>query len=411
MAEAPGFSERNTPVGENVGNVPQAPGAMHQVPLDTPGASGSSSLGAHPLGLAEPPSGVLEVPPGAYVHLGPALPSNALGSSPWLPDNAAKNCMRCGEEFTAFTRRHHCRQCGQLFCHRCCNSKALLQPGSGTSPEDRVAAHPVWGAGETDMRKPQKVCGKCFELLLPMQPYLTATVSKAMLQPDFSEASMFEWAGKPISRSFKLELKRAVHTLDSFLGMPDDAWVRSLLRRAHGIGLLTVYKVGFLGAVTGGGGLLLGRDVATGAWSAPCAVGAAGLSIGAQLGGELNEILLVLNTREALGSLMGSTQVKLGLNLSVAMGPVGRQIEGTGVAGGKGSASCYAYAVSRGAFAGVALDGTVLFTRDRLNHTFYGHPASATQLLSGRIPPPRAAEPLYRALRSQPPDGAGLGAS
>ena len=78
-----------------------------------------------------------------------------------------------------------------------------------------------------------------------------------------------------------------------------------------------------------------------------------------QVGGELNEILLVLNTREALASLMGSTQVKLGLNLSVAMGPVGRQIEGTGVAGGKGSAACYAYAVSRGAFAGVALDGTV----------------------------------------------------
>ena len=75
------------------------------------------------------------------------------------------------------------------------------------------------------------------------------------------------------------------------------------------------------------------------------------------MGGELNEILLVLNTREALASLMGSTQVKLGLNLSVAMGPVGRQIEGTGVAGGRGSAACYAYAVSRGAFAGVALDG------------------------------------------------------
>ena len=82
------------------------------------------------------------------------------------------------------------------------------------------------------------------------------------------------------------------------------------------------------------------------------------------MGGELNEILLVLNTREALASLMGSTQVKLGLNLSVAMGPVGRQIEGTGVAGGRGSAACYAYAVSRGAFAGVALDGTVRCTRD-----------------------------------------------
>ena len=42
----------------------------------------------------------------------------------------------------------------------------------------------------------------------------------------------------------------------------------------------------------------------------------------------------------------------------------------------------------------------MLFTRDRLNHNFYGHPASATQLLSGKIPPPRAAEPLYRALRT-----------
>ena len=147
------------------------------------------------------------------------MPNNALGSAQWLPDDAAKNCMRCGEEFTAWTRRHHCRQCGQLFCHRCCNSKALLQPGSGTAPEDRVAAHPVLGAGETDPRKPQKVCGKCFELLLPMQPYLTATNSKAMLQPDFSEASMSEWAGKPVSRSFKLEIKKAVHTLNSFLGL------------------------------------------------------------------------------------------------------------------------------------------------------------------------------------------------
>ena len=72
--------------------------------------------------------------------------------------------------------------------------------------------------------------------------------------------------------------------------------MRSLLQRAHGIGLLTVYKVGFLGAVTGGGGLLLGRDLATGASSAPCAVGAAGLSIGAQVGGELDEIDLVLST-------------------------------------------------------------------------------------------------------------------
>ena len=46
---------------------------------------------------------------------------------------------------------------------------------------------------------------------------------------------MVEWAGKPVSRSFKLEIKRAVHTLSSFLGtgyaaLPDDAWVRRCSR-------------------------------------------------------------------------------------------------------------------------------------------------------------------------------------
>ena len=125
------------------------------------------------------------------------------------------------------------------------------------------------------------------KLTLTLDPNPTTLALALAPHPHLPEATMFEWAGKPISRSFRLEIKRAVHTLSSFLGtgysnLPDDAWVRSLLERAHGIGLLSVYKVGFLGAITGGGGLLLGRDVATGAWSAPCAVGAAGLSIGAQ---------------------------------------------------------------------------------------------------------------------------------
>ena len=86
-----------------------------------------SSEAPHPLGLAPAPQGKLDVPPGAYMHVGPPLPANALGTAEWLPDDAADNCMRCGEEFSFFTRKHHCRQCGQIFCHRCCNSRALLQ--------------------------------------------------------------------------------------------------------------------------------------------------------------------------------------------------------------------------------------------------------------------------------------------
>ena len=207
-------------------------------------------------------------------------------------------------------------------------------------------------------------------------------------------------AGKPVSRSFKLEIKKAVHNLNAFLGMPDDTVVRRLLDRCHGVCLLSIVKVGFLGAFQGGGGLVLAKDKTSGQWSAPCAVGCAGLSIGAQVGGEFNTVLLILNTADAVNAFSGTGSVKLGANLSVALGPVGRTLEGGGVAGSGTNAAVYSYSVSRGAFAGIALDGTVVFTRDRLNHVFYGHPASAKQLLSGRIAPPRAAEPLYRALRT-----------
>ena len=361
----------------------------------------STAAATHPAGLPPAPSGRLDIPPGAYVYTGPPLPPNALGRAEWLADETVPNCMRCGEEFNFTLRRHHCRQCGQIFCYRCCNSKALLQPDSGTPREHRIQAHWFFGETETDPLKPQKVCGKCFDLLLPMQPYLTATVAKAVQAPDFSAPTIAEWGLKPISRSFKLEIKKAVHNLDSFLGMPDDGMVRRLLDNAYGIMLLTIVKVSFLGGMMGGGGLVLARDPESGQWSAPCCVGVAGFSVGAQLGAELNTVLLILNTQEAVNSFMGSASLTLGAHISVAAGPIGRAIEGTGVVGETGAqAACYSYAFSRGLYAGVGLDGTCVFTRDRLNHTFYGHPASARQLLSGRIAPPRAAEPLYRALRT-----------
>ena len=263
-----------------------------------------------------------------------------------------------------------------------------------------MKAHWFWGKQETEPLKPQRVCSKCFDLLLPMQPYLTATLSKAVQAPDFSPPTVAEWAGKPISRSFKLEIKKAVHNLDGFLGMPDAGVVRRLLDRAHGVALLTIVKAGFLGCFQGGGGLVLSKDQTSGQWSAPCAVGCMGASVGAQLGGELSTVMLILNTADALTAFTGAANFTLGANVSVAVGPLGRTLEGAGVTGAHTAAAVYAYSISRGAFAGIGLDGTCVFTRDRLNHTFYGHPASAKQLLSGRIAPPRAAEALYRSLRS-----------
>lgn len=39
----------------------------------------------------------------------------------WMPDAKSKECYECGQKFTTFRRKHHCRLCGQIFCSKCCS--------------------------------------------------------------------------------------------------------------------------------------------------------------------------------------------------------------------------------------------------------------------------------------------------
>ncbi|XP_066559417.1 FYVE, RhoGEF and PH domain-containing protein 2 isoform X2 [Amia ocellicauda] len=46
----------------------------------------------------------------------------------WIRDGLVSMCMRCGEPFNAIIRRrHHCRACGYVVCHKCSDYKAALQ--------------------------------------------------------------------------------------------------------------------------------------------------------------------------------------------------------------------------------------------------------------------------------------------
>lgn len=59
----------------------------------------------------------------------PTLEERRLGKiSPfWVPDADALNCMQCGMKFTVLKRRHHCRACGRVLCHKCCDMRACLE--------------------------------------------------------------------------------------------------------------------------------------------------------------------------------------------------------------------------------------------------------------------------------------------
>jgi hypothetical protein len=41
------------------------------------------------------------------------------GSEDWIPDIDVNNCLKCGTQFNFFVRRHHCRNCGGVFCNEC----------------------------------------------------------------------------------------------------------------------------------------------------------------------------------------------------------------------------------------------------------------------------------------------------
>ncbi|XP_054734198.1 lateral signaling target protein 2 homolog isoform X2 [Anastrepha obliqua] len=63
---------------------------------------------------------------------------NARLSPPaWVPDDKAPRCMSCRTQFTAFRRRHHCRNCGGVFCGVCSNASAPL-PKYGLTKAVRV---------------------------------------------------------------------------------------------------------------------------------------------------------------------------------------------------------------------------------------------------------------------------------
>lgn len=48
-------------------------------------------------------------------------------SRQWEPDSAAKRCRGCSVKFSLLTRRHHCRNCGKVFCSNCTTQSSAIE--------------------------------------------------------------------------------------------------------------------------------------------------------------------------------------------------------------------------------------------------------------------------------------------
>jgi lipid-binding SYLF domain-containing protein len=188
-------------------------------------------------------------------------------------------------------------------------------------------------------------------------------------------------------------VNQSAHIIRGFRNMPEGEIPAAILRKAKGLAILTVVKVGFGVSGKGGQGVVVAR---TGnGWSGPSFVGTGGAGWGLQIGAQLTEFVFVLNNNRAVRAFSQDGNVTLGGDLSAAAGPVGRNLQADIIP----EAAIYTYSRSKGLFAGASLEGAIIATQKTANERYYGHPVSAAAILSGQVPPPARANRLLSALR------------
>lgn len=203
------------------------------------------------------------------------------------------------------------------------------------------------------------------------------------------------WAQNASEEEFLVD--KARFTLENFLADSDMQWFRDYMKDARGILIVPQFIKGafFIGG-SGGTGVLIARDEKTNEWSYPAFFTLGGASFGFQFGGQASEVVLLVMTQKGIDSLM-STTLKLGADASVAVGPIGRGVEGSTAP--NLSADLLSFSKAKGLFAGISLEGAVVAARDALNTDYYTTPTKTIDILVRRNVNNPQANPLLEVVK------------
>ena len=156
---------------------------------------------------------------------------------------------------------------------------------------------------------------------------------------------------------------------------------QAMLADAYGVAIIpNVIKGSFIVGARHGRGLLFIREE-NGIWRAPVFITLTGGNIGWQVGLQSSDIILVFKTPKSVEGVL-SGRLTLGADAAVAAGPVGRQA--AAATDERFQAEIYAYSRSRGLFAGVSIDGSVLRMDQFATSAYYRSPAPGQPVI---VPP------------------------
>ena len=187
-------------------------------------------------------------------------------------------------------------------------------------------------------------------------------------------------------------LNDASAVLGEIMDAPDKGIPDSILSGAHCVVVIPSFKKGAFVV-----GAQYGQGVATcrspKGWSAPVFVQLAGGSFGFQIGGQATDLILVAMNDQGLQAML-KNKFKLGADAAASAGPVGRNAQaGTDW---KLNAEFLTWSRSKGLFAGIDLDGTVLSQNQDDTRTMYGDAVPFGTILKGGVPTPEEARPFVR---------------
>ena len=155
-----------------------------------------------------------------------------------------------------------------------------------------------------------------------------------------------------------------------------------VIKRAKGLAIFTTMRTGLWVSGAGGSGILVGRKE-DGNWSPPSGILLHTAGLGFMVGVDIYDCVVVINTDKALEAFT-KIRATVGGEISVVAGPVG--------VGGiletelhKRQAPVFNYMKSRGFYAGVQIDGTVIVERGDENEKFYGQRLSVAEILAGKV--------------------------
>jgi len=205
----------------------------------------------------------------------------------------------------------------------------------------------------------------------------------------------FDTKTKEASTDIVKRMNNAAGVLDEIMGTPDKGIPKDILADAKCIAVIPS-MVNIAVGIGGRHGKGVATCRTTHGWSAPAPITITGGSWGLQIGGEATDLVMLVMNQRGMDHLL-SSKFKIGGDVAVAAGPVGRHAEAATDVAFKSEILTYSRA--RGVFAGISLNGTEVSPDEDSTRAFYGRNVPFEDILAGKVKAPAEARTFLASVR------------